>query len=94
MKLITLNNGLTMPSVGFGVFQIAPEQTKQAVLDALQAGYRSIDTAEAYQNEEAVGQAIKDSGIERKELFLNTKLWIRANGYDGGCVVLKNPVSV
>lgn len=83
MKTITLNNGLTMPSVGFGVFQIAPEQTKQAVLDALQAGYRSIDTAEAYQNEEAVGQAIKDSGIERKELFLITKLWIRANGYDG-----------
>lgn len=83
MKTITLNNGLTMPSVGFGVFQIAPEQTKQVVLDALQAGYRSIDTAEAYQNEEAVGQAIKDSGIERKELFLTTKLWIRANGYDG-----------
>ncbi len=83
MKTITLNNGLTMPSVGFGVFQIAPEQTKQAVLDALQAGYRSIDTAEAYQNEEAVGQAIKNSGIERKELFLTTKLWIRANGYDG-----------
>ena len=66
MQTVTLNNGVKMPILGFGVFQIAPEQTEQAVTDALAAGYRSLDTAAAYGNEEAVGRAIKNSGIPRE----------------------------
>ncbi|RIY34691.1 aldo/keto reductase [Psittacicella gerlachiana] len=74
---VTLNNGVKMPQLGFGVFQITdPEQCEQAVLEALQAGYRLIDTAQAYYNEEAVGRAIKRSGIPREEIFITTKLWI------------------
>src|SRR3954467_4585348 len=74
---VTLNNGVEMPVLGFGVYQIPPEQTEQAVTDALAAGYRSLDTAAAYGNEEAVGRAIKSSGIPREELFVTTKLWIQ-----------------
>lgn len=71
----TLNNGVKMPMLGFGVFQITdPEECRKAVLCALENGYRSIDTAQAYGNEEAVGQAIKDSGIPRDELFITTKV--------------------
>ncbi|WP_430788469.1 aldo/keto reductase [Actinoplanes sp. G11-F43] len=78
---ITLNNGVEMPLLGFGVFQIPPEDTERAVLEALEAGYRSIDTAAAYQNEEAVGRAIAASGIPREELFITTKLsWIQDAG--------------
>src|SRR3954447_14313327 len=77
---VTLNNGVQMPILGFGVFQIPPEQTEQAVTDALAAGYRHIDTAASYGNEEAVGRAIAASGIAREELFVTTKLWIQANG--------------
>jgi 2,5-diketo-D-gluconate reductase A len=77
---ITLNNGVQMPVLGFGVYQIPAEQTEQAVTDALAAGYRSLDTAAAYQNEEAVGRAIADSGIPRDELFVTTKLWIQMPG--------------
>ncbi|MFC5833955.1 aldo/keto reductase [Nonomuraea insulae] len=77
MQTITLNNGLEMPILGFGVFQIPPEQTEQAVTEALAAGYRKFDTASAYQNEEAVGHAIKNSGIPREELFVTTKLWVQ-----------------
>jgi 2,5-diketo-D-gluconate reductase A len=78
---ITLNNGVDMPLLGFGVFQIPPEDTERAVLEALEAGYRSIDTAAAYQNEEAVGRAIAASGIPREELFITTKLsWIQDAG--------------
>jgi 2,5-diketo-D-gluconate reductase A len=80
MHTVTLNNGVRMPVLGFGVYQIPPEQTEQAVVDALAAGYRSIDTAAAYQNEEAVGRAIKSSGIPREELFITTKLWISDAG--------------
>jgi len=77
MQTVTLNNGVEMPILGFGVYQIPPEQTEQAVGDALAAGYRLLDTAAAYGNEEAVGRAIKNSGIPREELFVTTKLWVQ-----------------
>lgn len=77
---LTLNNGVEMPVLGFGVYQIPDEQTERAVSDALAAGYRSLDTAAAYQNEEAVGRAIAASGIPRDELFVTTKLWIQDVG--------------
>ncbi len=77
MQNVTLNNGVEMPILGFGVYQIPPEQTEQAVTDALAAGYRLLDTAAAYGNEEAVGRAIKNSGIPREELFVTTKLWVQ-----------------
>lgn len=75
---VTLNNGVLMPIIGFGVYQIPAEQAQQAVEAALAAGYRSLDTAAAYGNEEAVGRAIAASGIPRDELFVTTKLWIQA----------------
>jgi 2,5-diketo-D-gluconate reductase A len=75
---VTLNNGVEMPIFGFGVYQIPAEETERAVSDALAAGYRSFDTAAAYQNEEAVGRAIAASGIPREELFVTTKLWIQS----------------
>ncbi|MFF1602870.1 aldo/keto reductase [Streptomyces mirabilis] len=80
MPNVTLNNGVQMPVLGFGVFQIPAEETEEAVTEALVAGYRHIDTAKAYQNEEAVGRAIAKSGIPRDELFVTTKLWIRDAG--------------
>jgi 2,5-diketo-D-gluconate reductase A len=78
MQTVTLNNGVQMPILGFGVFQIPAEQTEHAVTDALAAGYRHLDTAASYGNEETVGRAIKSSGIPRQELFVTTKLWIQA----------------
>ncbi len=83
MEFITLNNGVKMPMLGFGVFQI-PEHKEavQAVNNALETGYRLIDTAAAYFNEEAVGEAISQSGINRSELFITTKLWVQDHGYD------------
>ncbi|WP_040976966.1 aldo/keto reductase [Necropsobacter massiliensis] len=83
MKSIELNNGISMPSIGFGVYQVSPDQCEQAVLNALDVGYRLIDTAAAYQNEVEVGSAIKRSGIIRKEIFLTTKLWLSGNSYEG-----------
>jgi 2,5-diketo-D-gluconate reductase A len=77
MRTVTLNNGVAMPIVGFGVFQIPPDQTQAAVEAALEAGYRHLDTAAAYGNEEAVGAAIDASGIPRDDLFITTKLWIQ-----------------
>jgi len=77
VQTVTLNNGVQMPILGFGVYQIPADQTEQAVTHALAAGYRHIDTAAAYQNEDAVGRAIKSSGIPRPELFITTKLWIQ-----------------
>ncbi|MBO3682562.1 aldo/keto reductase [Streptomyces sp. NEAU-YJ-81] len=77
MQTVTLNNGVKMPILGFGVYQIPPEETEQAVTDALAAGYRLLDTAAAYLNEEAVGRAIKNSGLPREELFVTTKLWVQ-----------------
>ena len=79
----TLNNGVEMPTLGFGVFQIPdPKECKQAVLDALASGYRLIDTAAAYQNEAAVGEAIKESGIAREEIFITSKLWVSDFTYE------------
>jgi 2,5-diketo-D-gluconate reductase A len=80
MQTVTLNNGVEMPLLGFGVFQVDNDQTEQAVSAALAAGYRSIDTAAAYGNEEAVGAALKKSGIPREELFITTKLWVQDAG--------------
>jgi 2,5-diketo-D-gluconate reductase A len=80
LPTVTLNNGVEMPLLGFGVYQIPAELTEQAVTDALAAGYRSLDTAAAYENEEAVGRAIAASGIPRDELFITTKLWIQKPG--------------
>jgi 2,5-diketo-D-gluconate reductase A len=74
---VTLNNGVEMPILGFGVYQIPPEDTERAVTDALAAGYRLLDTAAGYRNEEAVGRAIAGSGIAREELSVTTKLWIQ-----------------
>ncbi|MCI8388965.1 MAG: aldo/keto reductase [Clostridiales bacterium] len=84
MEYITLNNGIKMPLEGFGVFQVpAPTQCEQAVSDAIQSGYRLIDTAAAYMNEEAVGKAIKKCGVKRSELFITTKLWVQDASFDG-----------
>jgi diketogulonate reductase-like aldo/keto reductase len=77
---VKLSNGIEMPVLGFGVFQIPLDQTEQAVADSLAAGYRSLDTAASYLNEEAVGRAIKASDIPRDELFVTTKLWIQDQG--------------
>jgi 2,5-diketo-D-gluconate reductase A len=77
---VTLNNGVPMPILGFGVYQIPADQTEQAVSDALAVGYRSLDTAAAYGNEEAVGRAIAASGVPRDELFVTTKLWVQDAG--------------
>lgn len=83
MKFTTLNNGIKMPILGLGVYQVSEyEECKRTVLDAIEVGYRSIDTAAGYQNEEAVGAAIKESGVAREDLFITTKLWIADNGYD------------
>lgn len=83
MKNVRLNNGVEMPILGFGVYQIPDyNECKKSVLQALEAGYRLIDTASAYQNEKAVGDAIKESGVDRKELFITTKLWITETGYE------------
>lgn len=83
MEFVTLNNGVQMPLEGFGVFQIPDAaQCEQAVLDALACGYRLLDTAAAYMNEEAVGSAIKKSGVARKDLFVTTKLWIQDASYE------------
>lgn len=82
MKTVKLNNGIEMPVLGFGVYQVEPKEAEQVVADALQTGYRSIDTAAAYENEESVGRAVKNSGIPREELFITTKLWIQDAGYE------------
>lgn len=84
MEYITLNNGIKMPLEGFGVFQVPDaKQCEQAVLDAIQSGYRLLDTAAAYMNEEAVGDAIRKSGIKRSDLFITTKLWVQDASYEG-----------
>ena len=82
MHTVKLNNGIEMPIEGYGVFQVSPEETERCVTEALEVGYRSIDTAAAYGNEEAVGKAIKLSGIPREELFVTTKLWVSDQGYE------------
>ncbi len=82
MNYVTLNNGVTMTQLGFGVYQTPPEETEKAVSDALATGYRLIDTAAAYQNEEGVGAAVAQSGIPREDMFITTKLWVQDHGYD------------
>ncbi|MGE8082100.1 aldo/keto reductase [Peribacillus loiseleuriae] len=83
MQKVTLNNGVDMPILGFGVYQIQDEnECEQSVYEAIMAGYRLIDTAASYLNEEAVGRAIKRSGVPREELFITTKLWVQDTGYE------------
>ncbi|GAA5023874.1 aldo/keto reductase [Streptomyces siamensis] len=82
MQTLTLNNGVEMPALGLGVFQTPPDETQAAVKAALDLGYRHIDTAAAYGNEREVGQAIRDSGVPRDEIFVETKIWISDYGYD------------
>lgn len=82
MEFVTLNNGVKMPILGYGVYQTPPEETKKCVLDALNTGYRSIDTAQAYGNEAGVGDAVSESGIARDEIFITTKIWITNAGYE------------
>jgi len=84
MEKVKLNNGLEMPILGFGVFQVTDmAECERSVLDAINTGYRLIDTAASYMNEEAVGKAIKNCGVDRDELFITTKLWIQSKGYEG-----------
>ncbi len=82
MEYITLSNGVKMPQLGYGVYQVTKEECERCVMDAFSVGYRSIDTAQSYFNEEEVGSAIEKSGISRKELFLTSKVWIEHFGYD------------
>lgn len=84
MEKVILNNGIKMPILGFGVFQVKdPAECERSVLDAIQTGYRLIDTAQSYGNEEAVGNAVKKSSVPREELFITTKVWIQRDGYAG-----------
>ena len=80
METIKLSNGIVMPIIGYGVFQVSPEECERCVSDALSVGYRLIDTAQAYANEEGVGNSIAKSGIKREDIFLVTKVWISNNG--------------
>lgn len=82
MEFVKLNNGVEMPILGYGVYQVTKDECERCVLDALDVGYRSIDTAQSYFNEEEVGSAIKKSGVNRNDIFLTTKVWIEHYGYD------------
>ncbi|MDO4534338.1 MAG: aldo/keto reductase [Clostridium perfringens] len=82
MEYITLNNGVKMPLLGYGVYQVTKEECEKCVLDAIKSGYRLIDTAQSYFNEEAVGNAIEKCGVPREELFITTKVWIDSYGYE------------
>lgn len=91
MDKVTLNNGVAMPILGFGVFQVKDlAECETNVVDAIETGYRLIDTAQAYENEQAVGKAIKKNGVPREELFITTKLWIQSGGYEGTKKVFDN----
>jgi diketogulonate reductase-like aldo/keto reductase len=84
VNYVTLNNGIKMPALGFGVFQVRDQaECERSVADAISVGYRLIDTAASYMNEEAVGKGIKDSGVDRSELFITTKLWVQDASYEG-----------
>ena len=94
MEFVTLNNGVKMPLEGFGVFQVPDAAVcEQAVLDAISSGYRLIDTAAAYMNEEAVGAAIAKSGVKREELFITTKLWVQDAGYEQAKAALQTSLN-
>ena len=86
MQYTTLSNGIRMPLLGYGVFQVPPQEAERCVADALSAGYRLIDTAQAYANEEGVGAAIAKSGIPREDIFLVTKVWVSNNGEEKAAV--------
>jgi 2,5-diketo-D-gluconate reductase A len=91
MQTVKLNNGVEIPILGFGVFQITDScECERSVVDAIQTGYSHLDTAASYQNEEAVGSGIKQSGIAREKLFITTKLWIQRNGYEGTIRAFEN----
>ncbi len=91
MQTVKLNNGVEIPILGFGVFQITdPAECERSVVDAIQTGYSHIDTAASYQNEEAVGRGIKQSGVARENLFITTKLWIQSQGYAGTLKAFEN----
>ena len=91
MQTVILNNGVEIPILGFGVFQITdPAECERSVVEAIQTGYTHIDTAASYRNEEAVGRGIKQSGVAREELFITTKLWIQSNGYEGTLKAFEN----
>lgn len=93
MQNITLNNGIQIPALGFGVFQIPPQETEQAVIAAIKAGYRHIDTAQSYMNETEVGLGIKNSGVAREELFITTKIWVENFGYEAAKASLDRSLS-
>ncbi len=82
MEYVTLNNGVKMPILGYGVYQTPPDETERCVLDAIKVGYRSIDTAQAYGNEEGVGNALSKCGLPREAFFITTKVWISNAGYE------------
>ena len=82
MKTVRLSNGIEMPQIGYGVYQVTPQECERCVTEALEMGYRMIDTAQAYANEEGVGNAVRKSGIPRKDIFLVTKIWISNYGYE------------
>lgn len=90
MQTIKLNNGIEMPVLGYGVFQVSPEECERCVLDAISTGYRLIDTAQAYYNEEGVGNAVARCGVPRNELFLTTKIWISNAGETNAPAALMN----
>jgi diketogulonate reductase-like aldo/keto reductase len=94
MQNVKLNNRVEIPILGFGVFQIADSiECERTVVDAIETGYRHIDTAASYQNEEAVGRGIKQSGVAREKLFITTKLWIQSSGYDGTLKAFENSLN-
>src|SRR6187455_98020 len=83
MQTVKLNNGVEMPILGFGVFQVTDQdECERSVVDAIECGYRLIDTAASYMNEEAVGKGLRRSGVTREDLFVTTKLWVQDTGYD------------
>jgi len=94
MKNVTLNNGVDMPILGFGVFQVTDlAECERSVIDAIDTGYRLLDTAASYGNEQAVGSAIKKSGVNRKDLFITTKLWIEDASYEGAKVAFEESLN-
>jgi len=94
MQTVKLNNGVEIPILGFGVFQITDlAECERSVVDAIETGYNHIDTAASYQNEEAVGKGIQQSGIAREDLFITTKLWIQSNGYEGTLKAFDNSLN-
>ena len=91
MEFVVLSNGVKMPQLGYGVYQVTKAECERCVLDALHTGYRLIDTAQSYFNEEEVGSAIQKSGVPRQEIFLTAKVWIEHYGYEACKASMKRP---